>query len=144
MANPQKDPMRFLTTVERAQVLAVARAPSERADRVARAKVLLAVAEGARLSDAAQAAGRTSAQGVAKLVARFNRQGLAALDGRHGGGPAVHYIGLPRPPRGQPTQLSTQSKRPLGGLALTVSLAQQLINGRPGWRQWWCYPTLSP
>jgi len=83
--------MRFLTTVERAQVLAVARAPSERADRVARAKVLLAVAEGARLSDAAQAAGRTSAQGVAKLVARFNRQGLAALDGRHGGGPAVHY-----------------------------------------------------
>ena len=91
MANPQKDPLRFLTTVERAQLLAVARAQSERADRVARAKVLLAVAEGARFTDAAQAAGRTSAQGVAKLVARFNQQGLAALDGRHGGGPPVQY-----------------------------------------------------
>ena len=42
--------------------------------------------------DAAQAAGRTSAQGVRKLVVRFNRQGLAALDGgAHGGGTPVRY-----------------------------------------------------
>jgi transposase len=91
VGKPQKEPLRFLSAEERAQLLAVARAPSERADRVARAKVLLAVAEGARLSDAAQAAGRMSAQGVAKLVARFNQRGLAALDSRHGGGPAVQY-----------------------------------------------------
>ncbi len=72
-------------------MLAVARATSERADRVARAKVLLAVADGARFRDAARAAGRKSSQGVARLVARFNQQGLAALDGRHGGGPPVRY-----------------------------------------------------
>ena len=91
VAKPQKEPLRLVTTEERAQLAAVARAASERADRVARAKVLLAVADGARFMDAARAAGRTSGQGVAKLVARFNQQGLAALDGGHGGGPSVQY-----------------------------------------------------
>jgi len=91
VAKPQKEPLRLVTTEERAQLAAVARAASERADRVARAKVLLAVADGARFMDAARAAGRTSGQGVAKLVARFTQQGLAALDGGHGGGPPVHY-----------------------------------------------------
>ncbi|HEY8694294.1 MAG TPA: helix-turn-helix domain-containing protein [Chloroflexota bacterium] len=91
MGNRQKDPLRPVTAEERAELRAVARATSDRADRVARAKVLLAVADGARFSDAAQAAGRTSAQGVAKLVARFNRRGLMALDGGHGGGPPVQY-----------------------------------------------------
>jgi len=80
-----------LTAEEQAELVAVARAPRERADRVARAKVLLAVADGARFRDAAQAAGRTSAQGVGKLVVRFNRQGLAALEGAHGGGSPVRY-----------------------------------------------------
>jgi len=69
----------------------LARAASERADRVARAKVLLAVADGAHFTDAAHLAGRRSGAGVAKLVVRFNRRGLAALDSRHGGGPPVQY-----------------------------------------------------
>lgn len=91
VAQSQKEPLRLLTSEEWAQLVAVARAGSERADRVARAKVLLAVAEGARFSEAARIAGRKSGRGVAKLVARFNREGLAALDGRHGGGPPVQY-----------------------------------------------------
>jgi transposase len=58
---------------------------------VARAKALLAVADGASYTAAATAAGRRSGDGVAQLVARFNQVGLAALDRRYGGGPPVQY-----------------------------------------------------
>jgi transposase len=91
MARPQHDPLRPLTADERATLVRTSRAPSERADRVARAKALLAVAEGVSFTAAARAAGRRSGDGVAQLVTRFNRSGLAALDARHGGGPAVQY-----------------------------------------------------
>jgi len=89
MGHPQKESLRRLTAAERAELERVARAGSERADRVGRAKVLLAVADGARFTAAARAAGRRSGDGVAQLVARFNRIGLATLDTRHGGGPPV-------------------------------------------------------
>ena len=69
----------------------VARAGSERADRVARATALLAVADGATFTAAARAAGRRAGDAVATLVARFNADGLAALDPRHGGGPPLQY-----------------------------------------------------
>jgi hypothetical protein len=91
MARPQREPLRLLTAEERSQLQTIARAGSERADRAARAKVLLAVADGAPFTVAASAAGRKSGRGVALLVARFNQRGLAALDGEHGGGPAVQY-----------------------------------------------------
>jgi hypothetical protein len=91
MAHPQKEPLRLVTPEERSQLQAVARAGSERADRAARAKVLLAVADGMRFTEAARTAGRQSGQGVAELVARFNQQGLAVLDRGHGGGPTVQY-----------------------------------------------------
>src|SRR5229473_6415446 len=91
MARPQKEPLRPLTGEERALLEQVARAPSERADGVARATALLAVADGARFTTAARAAGRRSGDAVAQLVARFNREGLAALLPRHGGGPATRY-----------------------------------------------------
>lgn len=91
MAAAQKAPLRPLTDDERQVLAEVARAPSERADRVARAKVLLAVADGATFAAAARAAGRRSGDAVATLVARFNAAGLVALDARHGGGPPVRY-----------------------------------------------------
>ncbi len=91
MARQQKDPLRPLAVAERATLERMCRAGSERADRVARAKALRAVADGASYTTAARVAGRRSGDGVAQLVARFNRVGLAALDGRHGGGPAVQY-----------------------------------------------------
>jgi len=96
MARPQKEPLRPLTQDERAVVEQVANATSERADSVARAQALRAVAEGAPFTEAARAAGRRAGDAVAKLVARFNREGLAALLPRHGGGPALRY--------GQPEQ----------------------------------------
>jgi hypothetical protein len=87
----QKDPLRPLTAAERSALEQIARAGSERADRVARAKALLAVADGQRFTDAARSAGRRSGDAVAKLVSRFNGGGLAALVPRHAGGPPVVY-----------------------------------------------------
>jgi Winged helix-turn helix len=91
VARPRKDPLRPLTTTERAELERVSRSGSDRADRVAHAKMLLAIAAGSLLSDAAREAGRRSPRAVAFLVARFNASGLAALDRRHGGGPAIQY-----------------------------------------------------
>jgi transposase len=91
MVRPQKAPLRVLTESERTTLEQVARAGAERADRVARAKELLAVADGASFADAARAAGRRSGDAVAALVARFNATGVAALTARPGGAPPVQY-----------------------------------------------------
>jgi transposase len=91
MSRRQKEPLRLLTSAERTQLEHLQRSRSERAERVARATVLLAVADGASYTEAAQRGGRRSGDGVAQLVARFNACGLAALDSRHGGGPARQY-----------------------------------------------------
>ena len=91
MPRPQKEPLRPLTAPERRILEQVARSGAERADRVARAKALLAVADGACFTDAARAAGRRAGDGVAKLVARFNATGLAALTTRPGGRPPLRY-----------------------------------------------------
>src|SRR6266511_2280506 len=72
MAHPQKLRLRALSADEQEALEAVARAGSERADRLARAKALLAVA-------------------LARLGARFNAEGLVALAPGHGGGPPVAY-----------------------------------------------------
>jgi transposase len=89
MTRRQKDPVRPLTPDERTTLERVRRAGSERADRAARARALRAVADGASYTAAASAAGRRAGDGVAQLVARFNGEGLAALDAQHGGGPPV-------------------------------------------------------
>ena len=91
MARPPKDPLRSLTAHERTTLDQVARAGAERADRVAHAKALLAVADGATLTAAARAAGRRSGDAVAHRVARFNREGVAALTRRPGGAPPLQY-----------------------------------------------------
>lgn len=87
MAAPQKAPLRPLAGHERRVLTEIARAPSERADRVAQATALLAVADGATSA----AAGRRSGDAVATLVARFAAEGLAALDPHYGGGPPTRY-----------------------------------------------------
>ena len=91
MTRRRKNLLRPLADDEQDELGRVCRAGSERADRVARAKALLAVAGGARYADAAGAAGRRAGNAVARLVARFNAVGLAALDRRHGGGPTKTY-----------------------------------------------------
>ena len=79
MAPPQKEPLRAVTAEERAALERVVHASSERVDRVRRATALLAVAAGQPYAQAAWRAGYRSGSAVAELVARFNRQGLAAL-----------------------------------------------------------------
>ena len=87
MTRRRKDPLRPLTQEERETLEQIARASSEPASHVARAKALLAVAKGKTYGAAAQAAGRRSNDAVSQLVSRFNQEGMAAVEPRHGGGP---------------------------------------------------------
>lgn len=91
MVRRQGAPLRAVTAEERAGLEQIVRAGGERADCVARAKALLAVAAGATFVAAARAAGRRSGDAVAQLVARFNTEGLAAVTPRHGGGVRPQY-----------------------------------------------------
>ncbi len=91
MTRKQKDPLRPLIEEELTVLTKISRAQSEPASHVARAKALLAVASGESYTAAARAAGRRSNDAVSQLVSRFNREGLMAIEPRHGGGPAVVY-----------------------------------------------------
>ncbi len=91
MSRRQKDPLRPLTTEEHQFLAKMARAQSEPASHVARARALLAVAGGQSYTAAAQVAGRRAGDAVGQLVARFNREGCAAVAPGHGGGPPTVY-----------------------------------------------------
>jgi hypothetical protein len=91
MTRRKKDPLRSLTDKEREVLEQLSRSQSEPASHVARAKALLAVADGQDYIAAARAAGRRSGDAVSNLVSRFNGEGLAAIEPRHGGGPPVVY-----------------------------------------------------
>jgi len=91
MAQRRRTRLRPVTAEERRELERVARAGSERAERVARAKALLAAVAGAPFTEAAKSAGRRAGDAVAHLVERFNMAGAAALDRRYGGGPPVRY-----------------------------------------------------
>ena len=91
MSRRKIDPLRSLTDDEVAILTRMSRSPSESAARVARAGLILAVARGCDYQQAAESIGRRSGDSVSHLVARFNAEGLAALDPRHGGGPVPIY-----------------------------------------------------
>jgi len=91
MARPQKEPLRTLTDTEQLQLQALARSRSAPADRIARAKAILAVDRGATFGQAATEAGRHRYQSVSDLILRFNGEGMNAVYGHHGGGPAIEY-----------------------------------------------------
>jgi hypothetical protein len=57
---------------------------------------VLAVADGHTTTLAARRAGRKSGDAVAHLVTRFNKEGLFALETRHGGGPPILYTQVER------------------------------------------------
>jgi transposase len=91
MSRRPTDPLRPLTEEERAVLSQISRAASEPASHLARAKALLAVANGYSYTAAAQVAGCRLGDTVATWVARFNQEGLAALAPRHGGGATPSY-----------------------------------------------------
>jgi transposase len=86
MSRRRIDPLRPLSTEERSELERLSRAQAEPAALVARAKALLAVADGHSYAEAAGLAGRKSGDAVCQLVSRFNREGIAALEPGHGGG----------------------------------------------------------
>lgn len=91
MSRHQIDPWRPFSAEEREQLERVSRALTAPAAVVARAKALLAVADGQTFTAAAQTAGRRSGDAVAQLVSRFNALGLAAIEPHHGGGQPKRY-----------------------------------------------------
>jgi transposase len=91
MSRRRKDPLRALTDNERASLEQLGRTTSAPASVVVRARALVAVADGCSYTEAARRVGRRSGDAVSELVARFNREGLAAVEPRHGGGPRVKY-----------------------------------------------------
>src|SRR5215210_1258555 len=79
MATLQKAVLRPVTAEEWAALERIAKASSERLDRVRRARAVLAVAQGAPFVRAAQQVGFQSGTTIANLVSRFNQHGLEAL-----------------------------------------------------------------
>jgi transposase len=96
MGKPQKEHLRDLAETKRAALQRMVQASSERVDRVRRARALLSVAGGVTFAAAARDAGLRSGTTVANLVARFNRQGLAALSIAPGRGRTPTYKREPR------------------------------------------------
>src|SRR4051794_1553994 len=86
MSRRQIDPLRPLTAEERGWLARISLSHSEPAAHVARATMLLAVAAGQSYTIAAHMAGRRSGEAVGHLVSRFNHDGVAAVEPRHGGG----------------------------------------------------------
>jgi transposase len=79
MGPMQKERLRPLTLAEQRELETIAKASSERLDRVRRATAVLAVARGQSFEAAAREAGLRSGTTVSNLVRRFNRDGLSAL-----------------------------------------------------------------
>src|SRR6266581_9087148 len=94
MSRLQKAPLRLLSADERNQLERLSRCLTIPADHVIHAKEVLAVADGHSFTDAAKLAGRKSGDAVAHLIARYNAQGLPALETRHGGGPPIRYTSV--------------------------------------------------
>lgn len=86
MSRRQLNPLRAVTDDEREWLGRISRSQSDPSSHVIRAKMLLAVAEGASFTEAAHRVGRRSGDAVGQLVARFNKEGVAAVVPRHGGG----------------------------------------------------------
>jgi transposase len=91
MAAKRKEPLRAFETEEGNIVEMVSRSLSLSAEVVIRAKLLLAVRAGKSYMEAARSVGRKSNDAVAHLVSHFNKEGLQALEIRHGGGPTPQY-----------------------------------------------------
>src|SRR5215218_7523166 len=98
MSRRQTNPLRALDDAERRALSRLSRSRSAPAAQVARARALLAVADGQSYTTAATLVGRRTGDTVARWVAGFNRDGLAALVPRHGGGHRIRYGEVARVP----------------------------------------------
>ncbi len=107
MPTPQREPLRRLSRAEQAALQRIVKSSSERVDQMRRATALLAVARGEAFIQAARQAGLRSGTTVADLVARFNRQGLAAVRIAPGRGRKPTY-----PPQARARIVATAQRQP--------------------------------
>ena len=91
MSRRKVEPLRKLSVAEREDLERIGRERKAPVEWVQRARIILAVSKGKQYRQAAQAVGRRDVASVSRLVKRFNEEGVAALDSRHGGGPVVKY-----------------------------------------------------
>lgn len=96
MTRRRQNPLRPMTSGEHADLERLSRSESGAAGAVVRARMLLAVADGCSYVAAARTVGRRDGDAVTALVARFNREGLTAVEPRHGGGPIPKYTARER------------------------------------------------
>ncbi|WP_415813133.1 helix-turn-helix domain-containing protein [Deinococcus marmoris] len=120
---------------------------------MSRARTVLAVAHGRPYTVAARETGRKSAEGVAKLVARFNMYGLAALETRPGGRPPILYGAAERhrildtarrPPVVRPSSARRPPDRAQDGTATwSLTTLQRVLRREPGLERLSTYTILS-
>ena len=115
MTRRKKAPLRPLSDEEQAQLEKLSRSQSQSSASVMRAKAILAVALGSGYTSAAQQVGLRCGDTVSKWVSRFNVEGLASLQHRHGGGAVVQYS--EREKQRILTEFQRQPERHTGGTA---------------------------
>ncbi len=130
MTRSKRDPLRPLTQAECDVVERISRSQAEPAAHVARAKALLAVAEGRDYTEAARLAGRRCGDAVSQLVSRFNQEGIAALEPRHAGGPAPTYTPKERE-RILAEVRRTPDREADGTATWSLSTLQRALRGAP-------------
>jgi transposase len=130
MSRHRKDPLRPLTPDERIALTRLSRSPSAPAAQVARARALLAIADGASYTAAAHQIGRRHTETISAWVSRFNRAGLAAVQPRHGGGPRLCY-GIDEQQRILAEMARTPEREQDGTATWSLSLLQKALRQAP-------------
>ena len=130
MSRHRKDPLRPLTPDERIALTRLSRSPSAPAAQVERARALLAIAEGASYTAAAHQIGRRHTETISAWVSRFNRDGLAAVQPRHGGGPRLCY-GIDEQQRILAEMARTPAREQDGTATWSLSLLQKALRQAP-------------
>src|SRR5829696_6179226 len=130
MSRHQEDPLRPLTPDEPIALTRLSRSPSAPAAQVERARALLAIADGASYTAAAHQIGRRHNETISAWVSRFNRDGLAAVQPRHGGGPRLCY-GIDEQQRILAEMTRAPQREQDGAATWSLSLLQRALRKAP-------------
>lgn len=91
MSRRRREVLREFSTEEQHTLTVLARSQSVPAVQSRRAEILLEIAQGRSLLEAARTQGYLDGDTASSLVSRFNLEGLGALIPHHAGGPTVEY-----------------------------------------------------
>ncbi len=88
----RKNPLRPLKPQEILELQRISRSTSLSIDYVTRAKIILHAANELEYQEIALLVGRKSRISVSRIIARFNNDGLQALQAKHGGGAKTKFL----------------------------------------------------